>query len=127
MTQPDPRTKDYNDEESKKPITLIVDPRLNPNNSIFRTEIKWQAGLTLRQLLVSYNKDSKPMFSLKYYGTSLGYMVESIDSRASDSSHYWKILVNDKRASWGIDSLMTYPGDKIEFIFESSKETMSGP
>jgi len=63
------------------------------------------------------------IFSLEYYGSGLGYLVnminETYDTYKSKSEpyFYWGFLVNDVPSSTGIDKTKLQDGDVVTFTF----------
>lgn len=65
------------------------------------------------------------IYSIEYYGSSLGYLVnminETYDTFKSKSKpyFYWEFLVNGSPSPTGIDQTILSDGDKISFTFKS--------
>lgn len=65
------------------------------------------------------------IYSIEYYGSSLGYLVnminETYDTFKSKSKpyFYWEFLVNGSPSPTGIDQTILSDGDEISFTFKS--------
>ena len=87
--------------------------------------VAWTAGMSVKQVLEeaeSYLGESF-IFSLEYYGPTLGYLVnminETYDTFKSSGSpfYYWELLVNGVPSSTGVDSTFVEDGDTVTFTF----------
>jgi len=89
-------------------------------------KIEWFSEMSGQSALESaYNSSTKGdfTFSLQYYGTKLGYLVDMInethDTYISKYEPYffWEFLLNGKISSTGIDHTQINDGDTITFQF----------
>ncbi|MFA7309368.1 MAG: DUF4430 domain-containing protein [Candidatus Paceibacterota bacterium] len=51
---------------------------------------------------------------------SLGFFVESIDSKKNSNGYYWILYVNGKSADLGASSIQVHSGDTIEWRYAKS-------
>lgn len=91
-------------------------------------------GMDIRDVLeAAFNLSAntkKLVFSLHYYGSSLGYLVnmvnETYDSFVAADSYqpffYWEILLNWTPIQMGIDHTKVGDGDTIEFTYTAYVE-----
>ena len=89
-------------------------------------QINWVQGMNGQTALESAYNASNPgdfTFSLQYYGTNLGYLVdmmnETYDTFISkyEPFFFWQFLVNGVVSNTGIDSTPINDGDTITFSF----------
>lgn len=90
------------------------------------TTVAWTSGMNAQQALELAEDafgDEEFIFSLEYYGSSLGYLVnminETYDTFKSTSSpfFYWEFLVNGKPSPTGIDQTTLNDNDVVSFEF----------
>ncbi|RXJ88085.1 DUF4430 domain-containing protein [Arcobacter sp. CECT 8985] len=90
-------------------------------------KVNWTNGMNAQQALELAEESLKEEFiySLEYYGKSLGYLVnminETYDTFKSTSTpyFYWEFLVNERPSPTGIDNTILNDGDKITFSFKT--------
>ena len=62
-------------------------------------------------------------FSLQYYGSNLGYLVDMINETydtfisSYEPYYFWQFLINGNPSSTGIDNTVLKDGDAIEFQY----------
>jgi len=89
-------------------------------------QITWTQGMNGQNALQSAYDSSTHgdfTFSLQYYGTNLGYLVDMINETYDtfiskyEPYFFWEFLVNGKVSPTGIDSTPINDGDTITFQF----------
>lgn len=89
-------------------------------------KIAWFQGMNGQQALESAYNNSTPgdfTFSLQYYGSQLGYLVDMINETYDtfiskyEPYFFWQFLVNGTTSPTGIDATTINDGDIITFKF----------
>jgi hypothetical protein len=83
-------------------------------------DVPWVSGMNAQAALeAAYNTKEDPgfLFSLEYYGTSLGYFVEEIEQIGDQPGVYWEFFVNGVPADHGIDQVTLNAGDLVSFTY----------
>jgi Domain of unknown function (DUF4430) len=88
------------------------------------TTVSWTDGMSVQQALeAAKNGMPKLTFSLQYFGSELGYLVEMINgtyesfASAEGPSFYWELFVNGEPAQYGIDGTILNAGDALRFEY----------
>jgi hypothetical protein len=66
---------------------------------------------------------TKGNWSAKFYGSELGYFIETIDGQTFTGPEYWEFWVNNMRPERGICGVEMQPGDHALFFPECYSET----
>lgn len=90
------------------------------------TSITWANGMNAQNALELAEDALKEEFiySIEYYGSALGYLVnminETYDTFKSNSKpyFYWEFSVNGSPSPTGIDQTMLNDGDEVSFTFK---------
>ncbi|MCR6651302.1 MAG: DUF4430 domain-containing protein [Cellvibrionaceae bacterium] len=91
------------------------------------TDISWTSGMNA-QAALELAEDALTeefIYSLEYYGSGLGYLVnminETYDTFKSSSRpyFYWEFSVNGAPSPTGVDQTILSDGDAITFTFKS--------
>lgn len=89
-------------------------------------QIAWFQGMNAQKALQSAYDTSNQgdfTFSLQYYGSNLGYLVDMINETYDtfiskyEPYFFWEFLVNEQVSHTGIDSTLINDGDTITFQF----------
>ena len=89
-------------------------------------QVTWFPGMNGQSALESvYNSSNHGnfTFSLQYYGSELGYLVDMINETYDtfiskyEPYFFWEFLINGVEVKTGIDSTPINDGDKITFQF----------
>lgn len=90
-------------------------------------EFAFTAGMNGQDALeAAYNTNPTPgdfTFSLQYYGSSLGYLVDMVNETYDtfiskfEPFFFWEFLVNGVASPTGINNTLLQDGDTIEFKF----------
>jgi len=89
--------------------------------------VQLQDGANVQMAMeAAYNGNTNPHqigFSLKYFGSALGYLVTEIDGLSSQANLYWILYVKSSGSNWtisnlGIDHEILNDGDQVEFRYE---------
>ncbi|MEM9681585.1 MAG: DUF4430 domain-containing protein, partial [Bacteroidota bacterium] len=96
-------------------------------------KVEWQSGMNgqdaLQKAFNSSTNQGDFTYSLQYYGTSLGYLVDMINETYDtfiskyEPYYFWEFLVNGIPAKTGIDSTLISDGDTITFQFVTYNPT----
>ena len=97
------------------------------------TDVEWTQGMNAQNALELAEDKLKEEFiySIEYYGTRLGYLVnminETYDTFKSNSKpyFYWEFLVDGIPASKGIDQAELNNGAEVTFTFTSYDQAAS--
>lgn len=81
--------------------------------------VPWSSGMNAQAALeAAYNTHADPFdFSIAYYGTGLGYLVEEFDGIGDQPQVFWLFMVNGKVSPVGIDQTILNAGDKVSFTY----------
>lgn len=63
-------------------------------------------------------REDEVTYSGTDYGGEMGYFVESINGKQSDSQAFWKLYRNNKATQKGISSIIPDDGDELTFAYE---------
>lgn len=91
--------------------------------------VQLQAGANVQTAMeAAYNGQNPHQigFSIKYFGSALGYLVTEIDGISSQANLYWILYVNGNISNLGIDSEILNDGDKVEFRYEQYSASVHG-
>ena len=99
------------------------------------TTVTWTSGMNAQQALQLAEDNLKAAFiySIEYYGSSLGYLVnminETYDTFQSNYApfFYWEFLVNGTPAQQGVDSTTLHDGDVVTFTFTAYQPQSQSP
>ncbi|MEM8999938.1 MAG: DUF4430 domain-containing protein [Bacteroidota bacterium] len=90
-------------------------------------QIQWFSGMNGRDALQNAYNASKNQgdftFSLQYYGSKLGYLVDMINETYDtfiskyEPYYFWEFLINGKTSQTGIDQTVLNDNDIISFQF----------
>lgn len=82
----------------------------------------------------SANNQGDFTYSLQYYGSTLGYLVEMINETYDtfiskyEPYFFWELMVNGIPSQTGIDKTILQDGDSIEFLYTIyNQETHQNP
>lgn len=101
-------------------MTVKVSVTGGPN-----TDVAWTSGMNAQDALelAEDNLTADFIYSLEFYGSSLGYLVnminETYDTFKSTTNpfFYWEFLVNGTPSPKGIDQTILNDGDVVTFTF----------
>ena len=83
-------------------------------------DIPWTQSMNAQAVLeAAYDTGEDPGygFSLAYYGSRLGYLVEEFEEIGDQTNLYWQFFVNGKPSPQGIDRVTLDPGDAVSFKY----------
>jgi hypothetical protein len=83
-------------------------------------DIPWTQSMNAQAVLeAAYETREDPGygFSLAYYGSSLGYLVEEFENIGDQANLYWQFFVNGEVSTQGIDRVTLDPGDAVSFQY----------
>ncbi|MCG8371829.1 MAG: DUF4430 domain-containing protein [Proteobacteria bacterium] len=94
------------------------------------TSVAWTSGMNAQNALelAEDNLAGDFIYSMEYYGSSLGYLVnminETYDTFKSTSNpfFYWEFFVNGAPSPKGIDQTILNDGDDVTFTFATYNE-----
>lgn len=89
--------------------------------------VTWTSSMNAQQALELAEDvlQEEFIYSIEYYGSTLGYLVnminETYDTFKSSSKpyFYWEFLVNGSPSPTGIDQTILNDGDEVSFTFKS--------
>lgn len=89
--------------------------------------VEWTSGMNAQQALELAEDalQEEFIYSIEFYGSSLGYLVnminETYDTFKSSSKpyFYWEFSVNGLPSPTGIDNTTLADGDEVSFTFKS--------
>jgi Domain of unknown function (DUF4430) len=90
------------------------------DTDIVAIDVPWTSGMNAKELLeAAYDTGQDPgyEFSLAYYGSDLGYMVEEFEQIGDQLNLYWQFLVNGQWSPRGIDQVSLEAGDAVLFRY----------
>lgn len=99
------------------------------------TNVTWTQGMNAQQALelAEDNLGKQLLFSIEYYGSQLGYLVNMINETYDtfkSSAHpyfYWEFFVNNTPATHGIDQTILQDGDSITFTYTAYTQSSPSP
>lgn len=115
-----------------EPITLkIVD---ETGNQIFQQSVPFEVEMDVRTVMerafILQQSSSTPdplVYQIQYYGYSefaghpgyLGYEIESIHGKPSNSNYFWKLIIDGITSEEGADSMRPAPGSTVLWEYKS--------
>jgi hypothetical protein len=88
------------------------------------TEVAWTDGMNVQQALeAAYEAAPGLTFSLQYFGSNYGYLVQMINGTyetflpTGGPTYYWELFVNGAPAPQGIDGTILNDGDSVTFEY----------
>ena len=121
----------------KEPVSLIVTIADQVTRNI--PNIPWTADMTVQlameraYALDRIQQTPQPLsFTLRYFGPTLGYLIQSVDDNADEAPdtkpapRFWFIFVNNTLSKFGIDWELLDPGDVLELKYETYSEAVHG-
>ena len=101
--------------------TVSVTATILGNTIVDVQDVPWTSGMNAQQALeAAYNtqQDANYGFSLSYYGSTLGYLVEEIEQIGDQPGVYWEFFLNGASSDVGIDFVVLDAGDAVSFEYQ---------